>query len=233
MALYSRLSYDGIEISHTRTLEFRSEPVYSSDGVDRLYTHVQITVQGLISQPLDLISPLGAVKPAVFVTALRERLLTPRKTLIYTDGTDELIHLPDEGEDADINNGPKPISFNVIRLDGDQCWIVQYSIECWLQECESENAPYVLSNRWSMTDRIDDSHLTTRTIEGRLVVRAREPSTIDDYRYIVVPGMQPGFRRDAMQFTLQSDGLAMDYIIEDKEEYMTTPTREPLIGFAE
>ena len=222
MALYSRLSYDNIEISHTRTLQFVQEPVYSNDGVDRLYTHITITVQGLISEPLDLVSPIGNVKPAEFITALRERLLTPRKTLIYTDGTDELIHLPDDDSDADINNGPRPISFNIIRLDGDQCWIVQYSIECWIQECETTNT-YVLSNRWSMTDRIDDSHLTTRTIEGRMVVRAVDTGNIDDFRSLVVPGMQPGFRRDAMQFTLQSDGLAMDYIIEDKEEYMTTP----------
>lgn len=80
----------------------------------------------------------------------------------------------------------------------------------------------VLSNRWSSVDSIDANQYLTRTIVGQ--VELANPSwNPHDYRYLTLPPLHPGMRRERMNFTASADNLKLAYEIVDQEVTASAP----------
>jgi hypothetical protein len=80
----------------------------------------------------------------------------------------------------------------------------------------------VLNNRWNMSDKLDQNFYTTRTITGRLRVNR---ATLDPqaFRAWVIPPLQQGFIREAIECTTSVDGLTLDYNVTDREMFVAPP----------
>lgn len=172
---------------------------------------------------------------------VRARLAEPRKLFEMRlnsaeDGTGGTLLLsvdkvPTKGKDSsrvDANNGPKPQLLSITHVVADNVLRIEWEIEIARVECTddgfalSPNKTGVLSNRWSMTDEIDNNAYTTRTIQGRLRVLSAEVNP-HSFRDLVVPGLNKYFRRDRMMFVATADGLNLDYTIVDKEIAFAAP----------
>jgi hypothetical protein len=141
----------------------------------------------------------------------------------------------------DCNNGPRCNSFRVIRVVSDNIFQVEAEFEACKVECAVDataepssgtdlntagTAPNkttgVLSNRWSCTDEVDATLRTVRVYDGELRVASInfDPS---DFRYLVVPPLQPGLRREKILFSVAPDGLSLRYQIVDVEVVDSAP----------
>lgn len=131
-----------------------------------------------------------------------------------------------EATNKDLNNGPKARVFDVTQIAGDTSLRVEVEFEICKLECNANggcsNTCGVLSNRWSCVDDIDQNFYTTRTFRGKLrTVSSR--INANSFRDYVVPPLQPGMRRQAMEFVVSADGLNLEYTIVDREVAFAPP----------
>lgn len=126
----------------------------------------------------------------------------------------------------DVDNGPKVKVFEVTHVTADNLLEVDVEFEICKVECDSygncHNTSGVLSNRWSVIDEVDQNFMTTRTFRGKL----RTVTSIvnaNSFRNYVVPPLQPGMRRDAMEFAVSEDGLTLAYAVIDREVAFAPP----------
>lgn len=126
----------------------------------------------------------------------------------------------------DVNNGPKCRVMNITEISGDTAIRVELEFEICKVECDSlgncANTSGVLSNRWSCIDEIDQNFYTTRTFRGRLRTVSSKINA-NSFRNFVVPPVQPGMRREAMEFAVSTDGLYLEYGIIDREVAFAPP----------
>jgi hypothetical protein len=80
----------------------------------------------------------------------------------------------------------------------------------------------VLSNRWSSIDSVDANQYLTRTIVGQVEL-ANPAWNPHDYRYLTLPPLHPGMRRERMNFTASADNLKLAYEIVDQEVTASAP----------
>ena len=129
---------------------------------------------------------------------------------------------------VDCNNGPKPQILAITHVVADNVFRIEWEVEVCRVECSDDgltttsNASGVLSNRWSMTDEIDNNAYTTRTIQGRLRILSAKVNP-HSFRDLVVPFLNKYFRRDRVTFVATADGLNLDYTIVDKEIAYAAP----------
>lgn len=129
--------------------------------------------------------------------------------------------------DYDLRNGPKPRSCTVTKVISDKVLAVDWTIEVNVLICNEEGqgpdrTSVVLTNRWSVEDDIDGNFATSRTISGRMTI-SNGNLTPHTFRGLVVPRLQPGFRRESMRFVSSKDGLELDYTIRDREIGYSAP----------
>lgn len=125
----------------------------------------------------------------------------------------------------DTQSGPRPISCEIQQITGNTVFRVQYTIELHVADCDNITNPNesgVLSNRWSMSDSIDDNLMTTRRLKGRLML-ANSTFNAHAFRNFVVPRLQRGMRRQHMNFEVTSDSLHLNYEVVDKEIAFSAP----------
>ncbi|HYE77920.1 MAG TPA: hypothetical protein VEI97_08040, partial [bacterium] len=82
------------------------------------------------------------------------------------------------------------------------------------------------SNRWVQTQSLDERQYSTIHTAGRLVCTAdmlRGLKSIDDLRWVVTPPVPNDFTRTSARYTVQADGLALDYDFMDEERYLSPP----------
>jgi hypothetical protein len=126
----------------------------------------------------------------------------------------------------DVNNGPKVKVIALTRITGDTLIRAELEFEICKIECDSNgnmhNTTGVVSNRWSVSDDVDNNRMTTRTWSGQL----RTTSSVvnaNSFRGQVVPRLQEGFRRDSMRFVVTEDGLTLQYQVTDREIAYSAP----------
>lgn len=187
-------------------------------------------------------SPDDEQKAVVHFNNVKGLLLKPRQYFRLdmgvpltgaADGTTMLEVQPMEPRGGywtgyDLKNGPKPRSCNVVKVISDTVLAVDWTIEVNVLICDKEGrgpddrTSSVLTNRWSVEDDIDSNFATTRTISGRMTI-SNGNLTPHTFRGIVVPRLQPGFRRESMRFVSSKDGLELDYTIRDREIGYSAP----------
>lgn len=127
----------------------------------------------------------------------------------------------------DMNNGPKPLSVEVTQVYGGRSLRVRFSIEICRCFCKpvNPNSPEtdlvppvldankvtgVISNRWSLTDSMDEQKRTTHSIDGKLVVSDRryKPHAM---RLITTPKLFPYAKLTSRSFATDPSNLVLAY----------------------
>ncbi len=224
---------------HTVTLEliktksFEERAVYDESGTDYLYTHFIVDVQFVLNRAATsyIDGPIyeAGEAPADTIRRIRQHLLVPRGLLtcyvhnkLLLIGPSPLPETPDILPAVDCNNGPRPIFCNITSFSGDQTFMGEYRIECWINECTNA-APTILSNRYVQTHAIDDQHMNTITTQGKAVLRTDRMDTLgtqpDFYRYLIFPLVPLGYQRKTITVNPTAGGNELQYIIIDREMF--------------
>ncbi len=254
MGAASTLSYNGIEIGYITTKGFKQEPIYDTSHTDLLYNKITLTVSGVINYaaqaagklPIPSKVPTYGCSAPQEVVQIRQRMLTPRGLLIYTVDGVELIRSPNLARNQlrDENNGPKPIRFDIVKLDGGKTIFVEFEIETCINECSEDyyncsttaarqGSQKLISNRWSCSSNLDNNYLQTRTTQGTLVLSGANnvvneglPELIQSQ--VVLLPIPAGWKRESISITQEADTLTYKWQIVDKELQIAMPA--PLVS---
>src|SRR5579859_2598147 len=213
----------GVIISYTTLEGMDDVPIMSDDGTEYLYTERTISVRGVINGGL-LPATVGET-PSQTLTRIRNTLETPRLQLFFyhnnASDTSPLCQSPAAGALVDARYGPIPKNVRLYRIAGSECLMVQMQVVTWVHECVGV-LPYI-SHRWTESVKIDEQFLSVKTRQGKIIVRADTGLSPDALRGLVAPPIDPGFKRISADYTLQSDGLALQYTFTDEEQYIQPP----------
>lgn len=237
----TKVTYNGVTIRNCLTRQFEQVPIYDDSGADVIYHRVTMTVVGYIhlhELPADT-DKIG-IRFAAFGTAddtpgretsIRRALLHARGELVVLIDDKQLLHVRPKLDPSsirqydDVNNGPKPQHCNITKIVGSALLEVSFSIEAAIVDCNTlTNSNNVLSNRWSMADDYDHDWYCTRTIDGTLRVATTALNVhAANFRALVFPPLQPGFRRDSIHIVSSPDQLTMRYRIVDRQLFASPP----------
>lgn len=249
----SVVSYNGVTIPYCHITDFRQEVIYDDSGTDRLYTKFDIVVMGVINAAYaDLLTPGLAVpaarNPADYMAYVGAKLRESKKTLSVKFNGVELIPIVREApvggvqpqlssRTTDAKNGPLPQSCIISNLTNTTfllSWrvIAHYWENIELQEhvspmTENRRSNSVLSNRWTESVDIDALNYTRRTRRGKYIIASNNIDTkiADQFREtMAVTSIPEGCIRESANYTLQPDGLALEYTIIDREVFKLPPS---------
>lgn len=242
------VSYNGVTLTQCLTRRFEQEAVYDESQSDLQFFKFTVRVVGYVHGVTSATSVNATPNPggsdaAAHHKAIRYLLGQPRGAFVmrvgadssnYTTGGTVLLQangltesaVPSSLTNRDVNNGPKPRVIDITEIAGNTLMRVEFEIEVNKIECDANgacpNSSGVLNNRWMVTDDVDQNFYTTRTFTGRLRV-ASSAVNANSFRSFVVPPLQPGMRRDSMQFTVTTDGLNLEYTVVDREVAFSPP----------
>lgn len=168
----------------------------------------------------DITKRLGTARKTLTVKIGGEVVLqaVPASLATYTSSIDRL--------NMEVNNGPHPQVLAITHVVGNQVFRVEWAVTADMVRCDpASDTGYpgiVLSNRWAMQEVLDANFMVTRTIRGRLRLGANfvQPHWA---KYLVVPGLERGFRRERIDFASDASGLDCDYSIVDKQVHYAAP----------
>jgi len=240
------LSYNGVFLTEYALNYWKRDAVLDPSGQDWLFD--RHTIDGVFLVNPNRLSakpgtiPIGGdsdfaytptpgVSPGITDMAIRERLMTPRRTLEVYSGTDLVFYSPktlaiDGGATeatSDANNGPIVHDCSVIKALGNQTFLVHFVVETCTRDCPNSGVPpgALLSSRYSTTHDIDDRHFTTITHNGVSIFRTDildlEKKYADAYRESLVPPCPRGFRRVACHFQTVPARNALSWTVTDRE----------------
>ena len=244
------VTYGPVTFSNVLTRKFRQEPVFDQGGQNVQYTRFSIHIVGHVhaiaatkgsqiestyTDPMNL--PDG--RASASHKWIRWNLMQPRQSFTFISSNDTLLSAgpaslanpvpppsSTQYSQVDLNNGPRCLGFEIVQVIRNNVFRVEAEFEVCVNECnnslQNTNTSSVLSNCWSCTDDIDRNFYTRRTISGQLRV-ATAVLNPHSFRNIVLPPLQPGMRRDSMQFVAADDGLTLQYTITDQEVAFAAP----------
>lgn len=137
--------------------------------------------------------------------------------------------------DRDLDNGPKPISLQTLGIYGTNAVRVLWTVECSKIEGpqnaleashfdKAGNPPWiVLTNRWSVDELLDQNFAIIRTIQGYLRLSTPLALLVDDYRFLCIPNLEPGFRREQIRYSVNPSGLEANYVVVDRQIHTAAP----------
>ena len=248
----SIVTYNGVTLPYANITQFDQESVYDDSGTDRIYTRISVAVQCVINAKYlatiggDLISSTGGTvtrqvtdDAAEIMKAIRQRLLQQRKEWSMTFNGVELIPFNSGLEgDVDAKNGPQPQACRVVQLTNVTFLLVWSCVGHFWENpnkdadgniiVPSRNGPgaTVLSNRWTEIQEIDGRNFTTYTRQGKYIIRSdnAQGQIVDDLReQMAVLAPYKGFLRETSSYKVSPDGLAMEYLIRDREQFKMPP----------
>lgn len=229
----SILTYNGVTLSYCRTSQFAQEPQWSEDRMEYLYTKVTLEIEAVLNNKLN--PSVAAETPTQTMVRVHELLSLPRKALTFTVNAQNLLNVvisTNNGGDGlptmDAKGGPTPLHLNITQIT-EQTFLVNYAIEVNIVECPGGGAPPLYaSNRFRISESIDETFHTKQTVNGRLIVRGDVADPItgfvggrginpDTLRYVVCPQIPAGFKRVSSDYMLAEDGLSLEYTFVDQE----------------
>lgn len=182
---------------------------------------------------------------------LRHALMDPRHPLIVSgkfrddqENVQEKVlfrcipeRLDPADPDRDLGHGPKPISLETLGTIGGKALKIAWEVQCEKLDFPSSSPgefglhfeggrgelQTVLDNRWSMDEEIDGNFYMTRTIRGSLRLSRPVSRSGFDYRWLSVPALEAGFKRQRMRYAVKEDGLTVEYEIVDRQVHTSAP----------
>lgn len=172
-------------------------------------------------------------------------------SLAVVSGSTSNSQTPFFATTTDLNNGPKPKEVRIQQVLANRCYRVSFSIEVCLLICgdltdlgtirdsltgaptspkslASENRR-LLSNRFSIEETRDGNFLNTRILTGRARVAHKSLWSLT-VRYLLLPLLPNGYKRESVSFTHHSNGLDVAYRVVDRQRIAAPPW--PAIDFA-
>lgn len=131
-------------------------------------------------------------------------------------------------DQMDISNGPH-VKVQVVKITAGVSAHIRFTITYLLPNCGSPGNNSLslqgLRNfRFWINEYLDCRNwLTTRTFIGRLRVAHKNISPHALARVVTVPPLEPGFRRQVVKWEESSDGLHLDFTIQDQETIVSAP----------
>lgn len=215
-------TYNGITLALTKS-NVSSEPIYSADGVDYLYTKYTININAIFNPQQTAYSgnpPVatpGTLPPDTY-NAVRHALSQQRQNLTFSSFTHNIISTTG----VDANNGPTPKHLAINRFDGCQTYHVTYTIEVNLLECPNGSTDPLISNRYSQSHDIDREFYTTINTRGIAYFRTdilNQAGTIaDTFRNRLLPLLPYGYQRTNVDFRINTAGNIIEYDVRDVQK---------------
>ena len=239
------VEYNGILMTNVVTREWSQSMVYDASHTDLLYSKFRLTFEGIIHGESTTVlgtyaAAAGVTPPKITHQLLSRQLQTPRHKLSVWMGPDNQRNagtlffeiLPYNISDTasatqyDVETGPKPIEVKITHVVGYRVFRVLFTIECAKIECENGSIPpqngHVLNNKWRIEEDMDANFFTTRTIAGTLrLATCILPGNA--FKQLVLPRLETGFRRDAIQYVVSENGLDCNYTVRDKQVHTAAP----------
>lgn len=238
----SRVIYGVVELQIVKTNMFSQEAVFDSSGTDLIGVRCTLDVNFVINPSAVAYrtaadcAPVDAVGtfPATTTKAIRQYILTPRRTLIYEIGGVDVLRSPQLGMATDAETGPKAIRCDVWRVDGARTFMGRAVFTTVLAECcdqdEDDFSP-VLSHRWSDQHQIDENFFTTRIVTGEVIFRRDildlQNKTADDFRRTIVHPVPDRFQRRRVEVTQNPSGTVLAYRLVDEQQYLSIGQLNP------
>ncbi len=228
------VEYNGVKILNVVTRRWDQQVEYDDSGTDMLYHKFSLMFDGIVHSHGDKslgVSPSAKGDAVGTQQRIRKRLLQPRGKLVVKMGNRTILVAHAAGtklsqrQTEDRDNGPKPKAVGITHVAGGNLFRITFEIECCITECgdsPSAQGSVILNNRWGITEEMDVDFFTTRTIIGKLVIGSSNVK-IQEFRNIVVPGLEDGFRRERISFSSSPDGLTAEYQITDKQVRTAAP----------
>jgi len=234
--------YNGVQLHNVVTREWHQEVEYDESHSDQLFTRFKLRFEGLIHGTSGNEQYMGVPAWTGFAAVgagagnaidtyqnVRKYLTQARGVLqIQMGGRTVLYCEPATGQNLasyqrDVDNGPHPIACDLIHIAAENVFRVSFSITCTLLECFTyAGMPFVLSNRWSIAESMDEQFFITRNIRGKI----RMSTSIvpgHAFKYIVTPGLEPTFKRMRVDYAVSSNGLDANYSIVDRQTHTAAP----------
>jgi hypothetical protein len=244
----TNVRYNGVTIQNCVTREFDQEIMYDQSGSDVIAVRYKLAWEGWIHSQKsnssggighgiqsDQISPNDGNLHTQF-DAVSQRLMASKqgllvtwnsKTVLAVHAATALLNAGSTDPNMDVENGPKPRGLAVLHVTPGAVK-VRFSIECVLSGCASgagnlRQGPYrIINNRWSISESRDIDFFTTRRITG--TIRFAEGLT-PKHAFIaaILPGLERGFRREAIEYEASASGLEASYSVVDRQVHYAAP----------
>jgi hypothetical protein len=232
------INYNGVTLRNVLTRQFSQSPVYDASGTDVLYWRFQVLVECVISVTNFNRAVAGdpnvlglEIDAAVVSAASPQEILNAARSLLAQDRGAFSMQM--EGVTVlaataltAVNNGPRARPLDVFDMSSGMLKL-SWGIEIDLLTCPDggDNSQFpVINNRWTVADDIDKSFRTRRQWSGKLTL-ARTPDTFLEtlprsphyYRFLCVPPLAEGWRRENIRFFGSANGLELAYDVVDQE----------------
>ncbi|MBS0205006.1 MAG: hypothetical protein JSS49_19030 [Planctomycetes bacterium] len=246
------IQYGDVTLLRCLTRRVEQQPVLDPTGTDLKYWRYQIQVTGYLHgwpaacqyHSITGHTPTDANAPLVH-QQVRWRLL-PRQSFVMAMGCTADIasgqtllrvdpwtaatpaELTGTGlTGIDVDDGPRCTQFDVVHISADNIFQVEATFELHQVQCDDDNSAAgntdgVLLHRWSCTDGLNVNLRATRVYSGFLELATSNFSP-HWFRSLVIPPLQPGMRREQMQFTASEDGRCLQYTVTDQEIAIAAP----------
>lgn len=246
------VEYGDITLYRCTTTEFRQRPIFAGPDLKYWKFIVTVTgyLTGMPSSNIyhDVVG--GATRDGSAADAHRQVRwrVKPRKNfrmaigcgISISDGTTILFAQPMLGNVTqpsdleasgltyfDLEDGPRCLAFDIVNFGADNVYKVQATFEINRAQCSDDDhadgaTTGVLSNKWSSIDALDYNLRCTRMHRGILEL-ATAVFSPHWFRYLVVPPLSNGFRREHMSFQATEDGKKLLYNIVDQEVAISAP----------
>ena len=246
----SEVVYAGFGFQVERVVKWEHHPVYSEDGVDFLYNHITLGVVAVFNYAASATNARGGfgdVAP-LSVKNLRHLMLQPRQQLTVRVGAVTVLESPARRKNkagdfvsnpvfypCDAKNGPNPLAFNVLSIEGVKTMVVYFEVETWINDCDGP--PPFVSHRWQMQHEIDELHYTTRVVTGTIVFRrdymlnfpGQTRTEADDFRARLAHPIPANFKREQVNVVMASDGVSCYYSFVDREQTLNLGQKNPVV----
>ncbi len=169
----------------------------------------------------------GVVAPVTHIS-VRDWMMQPQRQLIYAVGSVPVLVSPGLNSDGtaatcDMWNGPMPLACDVVAVSGTKTFIVDYSVETYLNEAGLYvNTPSCLiGHTYERHSAFDQDYYATIVTRGRARFRTDRLTFLgnvpDDFRSYLFHPRPRGFKRVTCDVTAVEDGSAIEYVLVDKE----------------
>jgi hypothetical protein len=229
----ARATYGGAELSSVRTQNMDVEAVRDPSGIDVTMMKVSLDLAfewgpQATASANDQIRVLGA-PPAppdglgLSIRTLKDTLSTDRLPFIYTVGPDRVFEAPGFGSDGnrlpcDPGNGPITGKLSIFNMIGEKSAQGRWKITFFVPLGDND----LLSNRWTVEAATNSAGFTTRTLNGRAVMRADavdsdnpQIQNVDSFRKWFFCPVPWGFRRDKVRVLVDEAGVNAAYTCVD------------------
>lgn len=233
----SAFSYNSCTLPYSFHTDFKVSAVAEDSNTDWYLLKYEIKMQFLLNaQYLSIMNLTGVAansSPAAMLPILHKTLMHRRKAISYMVNGVQMIPQPQGNNQGSVDaaNGPIPLYFNYKELTA-STFLCEYAIEAsyWNNPSgagtTNQAGNPVLYNRWTESLSYDNCLYATRSRNGKYIMRSDQLTAqqVDQLRASMCQvGVPPGFLRTKSEYTVDPNGLGIQYSLIDEEQFKMPP----------